>query len=331
MLTNQIGLLDPFSRNRFLRDRLGFRQKWWYYLAMVLDPLIRFNFILYVIFVFEAQHSSVMSFIIGLSEVFRRGFWSLFRLENEHCTKFVSSPPQSMKYTLTHPWCRTLPSLSRNSSTICHPLLEVFHEESYWNPDSQSGTRREDSRADYSPRQQPVSLLAQLQKAYLSKQLSSKIHVAAEERHLQLNRDRSRNHLQIRLITEPYLEARRGSSFYPDLFGPEDDPLLRRAVSVSGKSNKSRSSDGGSLESYTAPSSRSLGGSTLLSSTPGWPSLSKASFWSGSQTSTLTSSRRRHRNRRPSSIQIPLPGAGFGGPGAAGYRRLPTFYLSPCT
>lgn len=57
-----------------------------YYVAIVIDPILRFNWILYVILPRQLQQSALTSFFIALSEVCRRGMWSLFRVENEHCS-----------------------------------------------------------------------------------------------------------------------------------------------------------------------------------------------------------------------------------------------------
>lgn len=53
---------------------------------MVLDPILRFNWVFYAIFAHDLQHSALLSFLVGFSEVCRRGIWTLFRVENEHCT-----------------------------------------------------------------------------------------------------------------------------------------------------------------------------------------------------------------------------------------------------
>lgn len=79
-------LCNPYAKNRFLREILAFRRAWIYYVAMVLDVVIRFNWIFYAIFASDMQHSAVLSFFVSLSEVFRRGMWTIFRVENEHCT-----------------------------------------------------------------------------------------------------------------------------------------------------------------------------------------------------------------------------------------------------
>ncbi|KAI9669004.1 MAG: hypothetical protein M1817_005161 [Caeruleum heppii] len=77
---------NPYAKHPFLRDTLGFKRTWIYYLAMVLDPILRFNWIFYAIYADQLQHSAFLSFSVGLTEILRRGMWSLFRVENEHCS-----------------------------------------------------------------------------------------------------------------------------------------------------------------------------------------------------------------------------------------------------
>ncbi|KAF2816274.1 EXS-domain-containing protein [Mytilinidion resinicola] len=94
---------NPYAKNRFLRDTLGYKKVWMYYVAMVVDPIIRFNWIFYAIYPIELQHSAVLSFVVAFSEVFRRGMWSLFRVENEHCTnvgRFRASRDIPLPYEL---------------------------------------------------------------------------------------------------------------------------------------------------------------------------------------------------------------------------------------
>ncbi|GAB7347012.1 hypothetical protein MBLNU459_g3160t1 [Dothideomycetes sp. NU459] len=79
-------LVDPYAKHRFLRTTLGFKYTWWYYGAMLIDPIIRFNWIFYAIYLHDAQHSTLVSFFVAFTEVLRRGIWTLFRVENEHCT-----------------------------------------------------------------------------------------------------------------------------------------------------------------------------------------------------------------------------------------------------
>jgi len=77
-------LLNPYSKHPLLRNTLGFKQTWPYYTAMVIDPIIRFEWIFYVIFADDLQHSAVLSFALSLAEVLRRFVWCFFRMENEH-------------------------------------------------------------------------------------------------------------------------------------------------------------------------------------------------------------------------------------------------------
>ena len=77
---------DLRARHPFLRKELGYKKVWWYYTAIVIDPILRFNWIPYTFLPLQLQHSALTSFLVSLSEIFRRGIWSLFRVENEHCT-----------------------------------------------------------------------------------------------------------------------------------------------------------------------------------------------------------------------------------------------------
>lgn len=78
-------LMQTESRHRGLRDILALKQRWPYYAIMVVDPILRFSWIFYAIFTHNTQHSTTVSFMVSLMEVVRRGMWSLFRVENEHC------------------------------------------------------------------------------------------------------------------------------------------------------------------------------------------------------------------------------------------------------
>ncbi|KAK8173246.1 EXS family-domain-containing protein [Phyllosticta citrichinensis] len=74
-----------------------------YYVAIFLDPILRFNWIFYAIYGNDLQHSAILSFIIGVSEVFRRGMWTIFRVENEHCTnvgRFRASRDIPLPYSI---------------------------------------------------------------------------------------------------------------------------------------------------------------------------------------------------------------------------------------
>ncbi|KAL9126725.1 MAG: hypothetical protein Q9217_004270 [Psora testacea] len=102
-------LCNPYAEYPFLRDVLGYKRPWVYYLAMILDPVLRFNWIFYAIYSNDLQHSALLSFFVGFSEVCRRGMWCLFRVENEHCTnvgRFRASRDVPLPYDLPSP-CQT--------------------------------------------------------------------------------------------------------------------------------------------------------------------------------------------------------------------------------
>jgi hypothetical protein len=95
---------NPYARYPFLRDNLAYRRIWMYYVAMVLDPILRFQWIFYAIYTGDIQHSTVVSFLVSLAEVFRRAMWMLFRVENEHCNnvgRFRASRDIPLPYTIS--------------------------------------------------------------------------------------------------------------------------------------------------------------------------------------------------------------------------------------
>lgn len=96
-------LLQPDAKKRFLRDVRAFKNPNWYYLAMIIDPILRFNWIFYAIYTHDLQHSTICSFLVALSEVTRRGMWTAFRVENEHCSnvaRFKASRDVPLPYDL---------------------------------------------------------------------------------------------------------------------------------------------------------------------------------------------------------------------------------------
>lgn len=97
---------DPSAKHPFLRQTLGYKKIWMYYVAMVIDPILRFNWILYAVIPLQLQHSAVTSFFVAFSEIFRRGMWSLFRVENEHCSNvghFRASRDVALPYDMSSP------------------------------------------------------------------------------------------------------------------------------------------------------------------------------------------------------------------------------------
>jgi hypothetical protein len=96
-------LLQPNASKRLLRDVRGFKSTWWYYGAMVIDPILRFNWIFYSLYTHDLQHSTIVSFLVAFSEVTRRGIWTLFRVENEHCSnvaRFKASRDVPLPYSI---------------------------------------------------------------------------------------------------------------------------------------------------------------------------------------------------------------------------------------
>lgn len=94
---------DPHAKYPFLRKELGYKKVWWYYTAMCIDPVLRNVWVLYTIVPLQSQHSSVTSFLVSLLEILRRGMWSVFRVENEHCTnvgRFRASRDVPLPYYL---------------------------------------------------------------------------------------------------------------------------------------------------------------------------------------------------------------------------------------
>ena len=59
----------PYSHPRLLRDHLAFKSTWIYYAAMIIDPILRFNWIFYAIYGKEIQHSALLSFFVSFSFV----------------------------------------------------------------------------------------------------------------------------------------------------------------------------------------------------------------------------------------------------------------------
>ncbi|KAI0459942.1 EXS family-domain-containing protein [Xylaria acuta] len=98
-------LLQPDARHPLLRDILGLKRRWLYYVIMVIDPILRFGWIFYAIFTHDLQHSTLTSLLVSLSEVIRRGMWALLRVENEHCgnvAQYKASRDVPLPYDLPH-------------------------------------------------------------------------------------------------------------------------------------------------------------------------------------------------------------------------------------
>ncbi|KAI7731336.1 hypothetical protein M8C21_011221, partial [Ambrosia artemisiifolia] len=99
------GLLCRNSENPWLRDKLILPSKSVYFIAMVLNVVLRLAWMQTVLDFQEASflHRNALTAIVASLEIIRRGIWNFFRLENEHLNnvgKFraVKSVPLPFSY-----------------------------------------------------------------------------------------------------------------------------------------------------------------------------------------------------------------------------------------
>ncbi|KAJ0099417.1 hypothetical protein Patl1_21907 [Pistacia atlantica] len=80
------GLLRRNSRNPWLRDKLLVPNRSVYFIAIVLNILLRLAWMQTVLGFTEAPflHRTALTAIVASLEIIRRGIWNFFRLENEH-------------------------------------------------------------------------------------------------------------------------------------------------------------------------------------------------------------------------------------------------------
>ncbi|XP_062106606.1 phosphate transporter PHO1 homolog 3-like [Humulus lupulus] len=79
------GLLRRDSRNPWLRDKLILQQKSVYFVAMVVNVVLRLAWMQTVLqFKVDSLHPKVLVAIVASLEIIRRGIWNFFRIENEH-------------------------------------------------------------------------------------------------------------------------------------------------------------------------------------------------------------------------------------------------------
>ncbi|KAG0554364.1 hypothetical protein M758_12G087500 [Ceratodon purpureus] len=79
------GLLRRDSKNKWLRDDLLLKRKWIYFASMALNVILRLAWLQSMTHLtFGALDNSIMDFIFAALEIFRRGHWNFYRLENEH-------------------------------------------------------------------------------------------------------------------------------------------------------------------------------------------------------------------------------------------------------
>lgn len=114
-------LLQPGSKNFLLRDELFYEKPIYYYIAMVIDVIFRFLWVIYVIFPGQLQQLAITSFCLAAAELFRRFVWMFFRMENEHRTNvtlFRASRESPLPY-----------HLSRRVETAIDMLVEIRYKE----------------------------------------------------------------------------------------------------------------------------------------------------------------------------------------------------------
>ncbi|KAI3910189.1 hypothetical protein MKW92_026725 [Papaver armeniacum] len=79
------GLLQRHSKNPWLRDKLLISHTSVYFIAMVLDVILRLAWLQSVVnFNVTFLHRTALTTIVACLEILRRGMWNFFRLENEH-------------------------------------------------------------------------------------------------------------------------------------------------------------------------------------------------------------------------------------------------------
>lgn len=161
---------DPKAKHPFLRQTLGYKKVWMYYTAMVIDPILRFNWVFYAIIPLQIQHSAITSFAVATSEVCRRGMWTLFRVENEHCTNVgrfrasrdiplpydIPSSPEVQVLDSSQPPSGEADSAREASSEFSHPRhAQTFSSAVDPEQSRRPGTRRRatslDAKGDSSP------------------------------------------------------------------------------------------------------------------------------------------------------------------------------------
>ncbi|XP_026423414.1 phosphate transporter PHO1 homolog 8-like [Papaver somniferum] len=79
------GLLQRHSKNPWLRDKLLISHTSVYFIAMVLNVILRLAWLQSVVnFHVTFLHRTALTTIVACLEILRRGMWNFFRLENEH-------------------------------------------------------------------------------------------------------------------------------------------------------------------------------------------------------------------------------------------------------
>ncbi|EGW35045.1 uncharacterized protein SPAPADRAFT_64237 [Spathaspora passalidarum NRRL Y-27907] len=118
-------LMQSGSKNFLLRDHLFYKRPIYYYSAMIVDVILRFQWIFYAFFSHQIQQSAVTSFCIAVAEIIRRFIWIFFRMENEHCSNvilFRASKDTPLPYSISPKVQRAIKKLVMLKYTT-EPLL----------------------------------------------------------------------------------------------------------------------------------------------------------------------------------------------------------------
>lgn len=137
------------SKNFLLRDNLFFGNPMYYYVAVVVNVMLRFQWIFYACFSKQIQQLAVTSFGIAMAEILRRFIWLFFRLENEHCTNvilFRASRDSPLPYLVSPRVERAIKKLVIARYDTHHFVENEFSEEAV----EQGGQRSEGTTTAYS-------------------------------------------------------------------------------------------------------------------------------------------------------------------------------------
>ena len=104
------GFLDPKAKHKYLRQQLSYSNSYFYYIAIAVNLLFRFSWILSLssAIVDKTMRKELYTFLLGFIEMSRRSIWNFFRVEKEHianCGMFrvvenYKLPFENIKYNI---------------------------------------------------------------------------------------------------------------------------------------------------------------------------------------------------------------------------------------
>lgn len=96
------GLLQPKSMNPWLRDSLVLRQRYAYFISVGINTILRLAWLFSVLHLQDTWiDHDVIDFLFASLEVFRRGLWNFFRLENEHLKNIAKYMAMKEAFTIS--------------------------------------------------------------------------------------------------------------------------------------------------------------------------------------------------------------------------------------